>query len=61
MIALVLGSLFETNLHLTLQLHDLGRLDLFDRPIAAVLFALIVLTSLLPVILARRRSKGGRP
>lgn len=60
MIALVLGSLFEANLHLTLQLHNLGRLDLFDRPIGAILCLLILLTSVLPVILARHsaRSRG---
>jgi len=51
-IAFVLASLFETNLHLTLRLYDLGRLDPFERPLALGLFVALALTVALPV--ARR-------
>lgn len=37
---LVLGSLFETNLLLTIRLQQLGRVELWDRPIALALLAL---------------------
>ncbi len=36
-IALVLASLFETNLHLTLRLHALGRLSLLEQPVSLIL------------------------
>lgn len=49
-IAMVLGSMFETNLHLTVQLQSLGRINLLERPIAALLAVLIVLTLLLPIV-----------
>jgi putative tricarboxylic transport membrane protein len=49
-IALVLGAMFETNLHLTLRLHELGRIDLLDRPVGMVLLLLLVATLLLPVV-----------
>jgi TctA family transporter len=57
-IALVLAALFETNLHLTLRLHELDRLSLLDRPISLALFALLAATMAWPVInraLQRRR------
>jgi hypothetical protein len=37
---LVLGGLFETNLLLTIRLQQLGRVQLWDRPIALALLAL---------------------
>jgi putative tricarboxylic transport membrane protein len=49
-IALVLGPMFEINLHLTTQLERLGRIHLLGRPIAAALALLIVLTLLLPFV-----------
>ncbi len=42
--ALVLGPLFETNLHLTLGLQQAGRINFFARPVVWILFALMVLT-----------------
>jgi putative tricarboxylic transport membrane protein len=55
-IALVLGPMFEINLHLTTQLASLGRINLLERPIAAALALLIVLTLLLPFV-GRRRAE----
>ena len=40
-IALALAPLFETNLHLTLRLQELGRIDFWSRP---VVIALVLLT-----------------
>ena len=56
-IAFVLGPLLETNLHLTLQLHALGRIDLMTRVPSLVLLLLIALSITLPV--GTRR--GARP
>jgi TctA family transporter len=56
-IALVLGPMFEINLHLTAQLQSLGRIDLLGRPIAAALALLIALTLLLP-FLGRNRTEA---
>ncbi len=53
-IALVLGPMFEANLHLTLKLQSLGRIDLLHRPVAGVLALLIVLTLLLPFVMKRK-------
>ena len=47
-IAFVLGRTFETNLHITLQLHELGRIDLFTRPVVVGLAALTALNLGLP-------------
>ncbi len=49
-IALVLGSLFEINLHITLQLHQLGRINFWTRPIAMGLLGLTVISLALPYI-----------
>lgn len=53
--ALVLGSLFEQNLQLTLDLQRLGRIDFWARPSVVVLVGLIALTTF-PIWLRRRRS-----
>jgi putative tricarboxylic transport membrane protein len=57
LIALVLGSMFEVNLHLTLRLVELGRLRLWDRPIALALCALVLVSVALPFL----RRRGGDP
>lgn len=49
-IALVLGPLFEQNLHLTLRLHELGRIDFWTRPVAITLLALSVVSVMVPVV-----------
>jgi putative tricarboxylic transport membrane protein len=41
-IALVLGKFFETNLHISLRLQELGRADFWSRPIALILLVLTV-------------------
>ncbi len=57
-IAMALAPLLETNLHLTMQLQDLGRIAFFSRPVVLVLLALSVLNLLWPVLLARVPSLG---
>jgi len=60
-IALVLGFLFETNFHITLKLHELGRINIWTRPIAMTLLALSVLSLALPYLQAsqtRRRTEA---
>jgi TctA family transporter len=42
--ALVLGPLFETNLHLTLGLQQAGRINFFTRPVVWMLLALMIVT-----------------
>ncbi|HEX9877952.1 MAG TPA: tripartite tricarboxylate transporter permease [Gammaproteobacteria bacterium] len=56
-IALVLGPLFEQNLHLTLRLQALERIDFWQRPIPMVLLALCVVSLTLP---AFQRLRAGR-
>lgn len=53
-IALVLGPLFETNLHITMKLHDLGRINFWTRPIAMVLLGFSILSLTLPYLQAWR-------
>ena len=55
-VALLLGAALERHLHITVRLHQLGRLDLAERPAVIVLLALIVLTLGAPLM--RRRRKG---
>jgi putative tricarboxylic transport membrane protein len=43
-IGLVFGPLFESNLHLTLRLQQLGRIDFWSRPVAMILLALTVIS-----------------
>ena len=54
-IAMSLAPLFETNLHLTLRLQALGRIDFWSRPVVLVLLALIVLNMFLPALLTKLR------
>ena len=57
-IALVLGPLFETNLHITLKLHALGQINFWGRPIAMILLGLAVVSLVLPyfqVLWSKRR------
>jgi TctA family transporter len=55
-IALSLGALFENNLHLTLRLQELGRIDFWSRPIVLTLLALILLNLFLPTLISRVRA-----
>jgi len=60
-IALALASLFETNLLLTMQLLELGRLHPYHRPVLYVLIMLLVLTFIWPLAVQRRGREEGRP
>jgi putative tricarboxylic transport membrane protein len=57
-VALLLGAGLERHLHITLRLHELGRLDLLGRPIAAVLLVLVAVNLWAPM---RRRRGAGTP
>ena len=56
-IALILGPLVEVNLHLSLSLHALGRLNLWTNPTVLVGVALVLLT----VLVSRWLPVRGRP
>ncbi len=56
-IAMVLGTLFETNFHITLKLHELGRINFWARPITISLIALTALSLLLPIMRGLRKGK----
>ena len=58
-IALVLAALFETNLHLTLRLFELGRLDPLQRPLSLVLLVMLLATNAWPILQRVRRSGRG--
>jgi putative tricarboxylic transport membrane protein len=47
--ALALAPLFENSLHLTLRLHELGRIDFWSRPIVIVLLILTLFSLMLPL------------
>ena len=53
--ALILGSLVEVNLHLTMTLHELGRLNFWTRPSVLVGAALVMVTVIGPLWLNRGR------
>lgn len=57
-IAMSLAPLLETNLHLTLRLQELGRIDFWSRPIVLLLLVLILLNLLLPSLRRRLRRLG---
>ncbi|MBI3651088.1 MAG: tripartite tricarboxylate transporter permease [Acidobacteria bacterium] len=57
-IALVLGPLFESNLHITIRLHQLGRINFWTRPVTLSLMALTVATLTLPYIQALRARRA---
>jgi hypothetical protein len=54
-IAFVLAGLFEINLHLTLQMQEVGRLNVLDRPALLVLSGLLGLTVVWPWVGGRLR------
>jgi TctA family transporter len=54
-IALVLAPLFETYLHITIQLQELGRIDLWTRPIAMSLLIVGSLALIVPWLRKHRR------
>jgi putative tricarboxylic transport membrane protein len=58
LVALVLGSLFEINFHITWRLHELGRINFWTRPIAMVLLGLTFASLALPYLRGRRIGKG---
>jgi len=55
-IAMSLALLFETNLHLTLRLQELGRIDFWARPAVLLLSGLILFNLFLPLLLRRLRA-----
>jgi putative tricarboxylic transport membrane protein len=55
-IAMALALLLETNLHLTLRLQELGRIDFWSRPVVLLLLALIMFNLFLPLLLRKVRS-----
>jgi putative tricarboxylic transport membrane protein len=59
-IALVLGPLFERNFHITVQLHQLGRINFWTRPIAMVLLGLTVISLAWPYVQAWRAKRKGQ-
>jgi len=60
MIALVLGPLFERNFLLVVQLYDVDRLDLWDRPMAVFISFLVLVAVGYPLVrsLNERRNSG---
>jgi TctA family transporter len=59
-VALLVGGAFELNLHITLRLHALGRLDLAGRPILIVLSLLAAISVAWPVLRAWRERTRSR-
>jgi putative tricarboxylic transport membrane protein len=55
-IAMALAPLFETNLHLTLRLQELGRIDFWSRPLVLVLILLTLSNFFLPAFLGKLRA-----
>lgn len=54
-IALVLAPLFETNLHLALQLQALGRIDFWSRPLVLILTFLVIATVTIPAVISLQK------
>jgi TctA family transporter len=54
--ALALAPLFENSLHLTLRLHELGRIDFWSRPVVIALLILTVFNLFLPAFLGKLRA-----
>jgi putative tricarboxylic transport membrane protein len=59
-IALVLGALFENSFHLTMRLHDLGRVIFWHRPIAMGICVLTIFSLCWPWIRRRRPLPGNK-
>ncbi|MEO8225712.1 MAG: tripartite tricarboxylate transporter permease [Gammaproteobacteria bacterium] len=55
-IGMALGLLFETNLHLTLRLQELGRIDFWSRPVVLLLVVLILVNLFVPTLLHKFRA-----
>jgi TctA family transporter len=55
-IAMSLALLLETNLHLTLRLQELGRINFWSRPVVLLLLVLIVFNLFLPLLLRKVRA-----
>ncbi len=60
-VALLLGGGIELNLHITAQLHRLGRIQWADRPVLLVLAALLLLSVWLPFSRTFQASLRKRP
>lgn len=58
LVALVLASFFEVNLHITWRLHELGRVQLWKRPIAMALLGLTLAGLMFPYFWGSRRRRG---
>jgi putative tricarboxylic transport membrane protein len=58
-IALVLAPMLETNLHLTLRLQELGRIDFWSRPAVVGLIVLTSVNLLTPLIAGGKRHAAG--
>ncbi len=58
--ALVLGPLFESNLHITRNLHQLGRINFWTRPLTVALMILTAVTLLLPYVQGIREKRRQR-
>lgn len=59
-IALVLGGLFENSFHLTMRLHDLGRVIFWHRPIALTIGVFTIFSLCWPWFRRRRRLAGNK-
>jgi TctA family transporter len=60
-IAIVLGAMFESNFHITLSLHELGRINFWSRPITMMLLLLTVVSLFLPYIQSWWAGRGEQP
>lgn len=58
-IAMVLGPIFESNLHITLRLQETGRINFWARPITLSLMLLTLITLALPYIQAFLAKRAG--
>ncbi len=56
-IAMVLGSLFETNFHITIKLHQVGRINFWTRPFVLILIVMTAMSLFLPYVKALRRKR----
>ncbi len=59
-IALVLGGVFENSFHLTMRLHDLGRVVFWHRPIAMGILVLTMVSLCWPWFRYRRKTQHGK-
>lgn len=59
-LAIVLGTMFELNFHLTVQLQAMGRITFWSRPITMILLGTIVLALAWNPVTEWRRGKSGR-